>query len=284
MPRRAAISSGSSPSRGEHTKRSSTGAVFCGSSPLAQGTHENRHHPSPASRLIPARAGNTPPCDSSTRRSPAHPRSRGEHGNRRGTGPANRGSSPLARGTRDAVLDKVPFVRLIPAREGNTSEPTLMRSATPAHPRSRGDHTGYEGSVVHRLGSSPLARGPLMNEPPKNRTDGLIPARAGTTLVYSCTRGRSGAHPRSRGDHNRFRVLAEERLGSSPLARGPQCTSRAPKQGAGLIPARAGTTRKNEEWQATHWAHPRSRGDHRDLKLLKFMAGGSSPLARGPPS
>ena len=270
-------------SRGEHTKRSSTGAVFCGSSPLAQGTHENRHHPSPASRLIPARAGNTPPCDSSTRRSPAHPRSRGEHGNRRGTGPANRGSSPLARGTRDAVLDKVPFVRLIPAREGNTSEPTLMRSATPAHPRSRGDHGCTAQENGGHGGSSPLARGPLTKTYALTEAQGLIPARAGTTSRGVSPAACFGAHPRSRGDHREPSVFLNNMRGSSPLARGPLNQLLRDFLQEGLIPARAGTTVFGMTVNLMSRAHPRSRGDHSARAIASALPPGSSPLARGPP-
>ena len=106
-------------SRGEHLKALIGGMKWCGSSPLARGTHEEgaqgvfREGSSPLARgtlrwflwlypglrLIPTRAGNTFSSTSCAHLPAAHPRSRGEHlGNFVGTLFAP-GSSPLARGT-----------------------------------------------------------------------------------------------------------------------------------------------------------------------------------------
>ena len=49
----------------------------------------------------------------------------------------------------------------------------------------------------------------------------------------------------------------------------------------GLIPARAGNTRSTIVHLLAAWAHPRSRGEHKDSiwRVPRLM--GSSPLARG---
>ena len=51
----------------------------------------------------------------------------------------------------------------------------------------------------------------------------------------------------------------------------------------GLIPARAGTTRRVYDSAEAAEAHPRSRGDHASLFFPARPFLGSSPLARGPP-
>ena len=134
---------------------------------------------------------------------------------------------------------------------------------------------------------------------------GLIPAHAGNTEKISSLNLTSWAHPRSRGEH----VIPERRrgypLGSSPLARGtrhrrhqsPESngliparagnTRRVPPPGVqgggvgGLIPARAGTTGVRFGVLRGAWAHPRSRGEHATGKGRSPWFWGSSPLARG---
>ena len=131
------------------------------------------------------------------------------------------------------------------------------------------------------LGSSPLARGTpafalwgLLNT-------GLIPARAGNTLVQDFYAILDGAHPRSRGEHNRaLRVLAAP-SGSSPLARGTLTASFLANYRVGLIPARAGNTRLLRKLRARTRAHPRSRGEHECFDSRHGPDSGSSPLARG---
>ena len=171
-----------------------------GSSPLARGT---LFHPSScffSGGLIPARAGNTSQSHQSSRRSWAHPRSRGEHRNGFVRQHFVAGSSPLARGTL-SIQPAVPLTAgLIPARAGNT---WLKKIRTE---RSEG--------------SSPLARGTLMEPTDYAINTGLIPARAGNTQSPSRFKSKIRAHPRSRGEHAGIECYTTNTTGSSPLARG----------------------------------------------------------------
>ena len=158
-----------------------------------------------------------------------------------------------------------------------------LASAPRAHPRSRGDHVFLINCSSDGMGSSPLARGP----PPASETSvfpcGLIPARAGTTVLRSWQAEPLRAHPRSRGDHVpavRFKLTGP---GSSPLARGPPGQGFSLSSPCGLIPARAGTTLPHPKTYNSLWAHPRSRGDHLYCIGDALVYKGSSPLARGPP-
>ena len=136
---------------------------------------------------------------------------------------------------------------------------------------------------------------------------GLIPAHAGNTEKISSLNLTSWAHPRSRGEH----VIPERRrgypLGSSPLARGtrhrrhqsPESngliparagnTRRVPPPGVqgggvgGLIPARAGNTLQVRGARRGSGAHPRSRGEHGCVhgRVMRFHNLGLIPARAG---
>ena len=52
-------------------------------------------------------------------------------------------------------------------------------------------------------------------------------------------------------------------------------------EGLGLIPAHAGSTSQITQVESHGWAHPRSRGEHQELKPTRSPVTGSSPLTRG---
>ena len=191
------------------------------------------------------------------------------------------GSSPLARGAPGVRLLRRSDAGLIPARAGSTSRSTSGSGRCRAHPRSRGEHDGSNIRIESDVGSSPLARGARRMAVTWAGVNGLIPARAGSTKCTSTPAGCTTAHPRSRGEHSRACAASSCAFGSSPLARGARGRAVPDQRAHGLIPARAGST----PWRRTHptsgRAHPRSRGEHRDI--LSDMTGlqGSSPLARG---
>ena len=175
-------------------------------------------------------------------RSWAHPRSRGDHSLPVEVAAANGGSSPLARGPRVCAEERQNKSGLIPARAGTTPSASIISCPSWAHPRSRGDHPPKPSASSSPRGSSPLARGPPSLNKGGGKSNGLIPARAGTTILTGFTSAGAGAHPRSRGDHVWGKVSGLFPLGSSPLARGPPYFLLLVKLAAGLIPARAGTT------------------------------------------
>ena len=154
-----------------------------------------------ATGLIPARAGNTVPAVARPPARGAHPRSRGEHTTRRAISSGDPGSSPLARGTPPLRAPKHIATGLIPARAGNTDVPDIVERAYRAHPRSRGEHAGFNIIRTTSTGSSPLARGTHIFPKGKPKCPGLIPARAGNTFGSKIATARKGAHPRSRGEH-----------------------------------------------------------------------------------
>ena len=150
-----------------------------------------------------------------------------------------------------------------------------------AHPRSRGEHTSSLRLARLPRGSSPLARGTQQIRHGGQYRRGLIPARAGNTLARADRRGVHRAHPRSRGEHSPIVTASMVNKGSSPLARGTRRGALQSHRQLGLIPARAGNTRRSGTRRHRVWAHPRSRGEHNRVTEHAQGVQGSSPLARG---
>ena len=150
-----------------------------------------------------------------------------------------------------------------------------------AHPRWRGEHRSQRNISLTTSGSSPLARGALTGAIANAKAARLIPAGAGSTAsCHSLTAG-SSAHPRWRGEHLRSMWRRLKPQGSSPLARGALLPHHAIGKGYRLIPAGAGSTCRQCRASEPLQAHPRWRGEHLREDHATFIAGGSSPLARG---
>ncbi len=268
-------------SRGEDGSSHALHTSRSGSSPLARGGRTAPHLHRCGAGLIPARAGRTAWSARCRPGRGAHPRSRGEDTPTAATPAHGWGSSPLARGGLPGEGARDGRDGLIPARAGRTSMSSAWSTERRAHPRSRGeDRCGVRGCHGEG-GSSPLARGGLgaLRHAPQGL--GLIPARAGRTDVRRRSSVSVRAHPRSRGEDLGRNVSDVSDGGSSPLARGGQAFPQPELRDHGLIPARAGRTRRGRPRCARAGAHPRSRGEDVDPVSAAPEISGSSPLARG---
>ena len=232
-----------------------------GSSPLARGLRHGRAGLVVEGRIIPARAGFTPP--GRNRRKPAgdHPRSRGVYV-----------------GQHSLTVDRR---RMIPARAGFTRPGHGRRPEHEDHPRSRGVYATRTRPPSRTGGSSPLARGLLAPVLSAVWTGRIIPARAGFTPAAATAKSRRADHPRSRGVYSAPPAGRGARPGSSPLARGLRRRRAQVVAQPGIIPARAGFTGLPPGSRRNLTDHPRSRGVYRIRRLPPDPPGGSSPLARG---
>ena len=158
-------------------------AVVCklGSSPLTRGKQGRNRRWKRKLGLIPAHAGKTDRVSLALFHLAAHPRSRGEN---RGWVCALHmvsGSSPLTRGKRSVYQVLASIERLIPAHAGKTVGGAGECVPSPAHPRSRGENTGWVCPCRWRRGSSPLTRGKRRFPRARAPLCRLIPAHAGKT-------------------------------------------------------------------------------------------------------
>ena len=150
-------------SRGVYSIMSSSNHLVEGSSPLARGLQPFKHFLGHGPGIIPARAGFTPQAPAPRPRPGDHPRSRGVYEHNPPGWSQRGGSSPLARGLLGVVADKAALAA--------------------DHPRSRGVYRGGTRAARPALGSSPLARGLLPLNQNAGTGAGIIPARAGFTLL-----------------------------------------------------------------------------------------------------
>ena len=208
--------------RGEHPVLRMVSAALNGSSPRARGTRSSQRTLSINLRFIPACAGNTR-CSGATRCAQSvHPRVRGEHGEQY-VGPLlSTGSSPRARGTRNANRRKVRERRFIPACAGNTMCTPCAGLMLAVHPRVRGEHERYQ------TGCRPYDR--------------FIPACAGNTEPQKNDGPYYSVHPRVRGEHLAAFAALVAAFGSSPRARGTRYEFRDTGINDRFIPACAGNT------------------------------------------
>ena len=166
-------------SRGVYFHAVSQMILSRGSSPLARGLRTGAEPRCRPARIIPARAGftalgKTGPFDWAD-----HPRSRGVY-------PCSKSTS----GFPDWI---------IPARAGFTSPDSPAPSLSQDHPRSRGVYSSCAHAPSPFFGSSPLARGLLLEKGVEDRRGRIIPARAGFTGARSRPARVGRDHPRSRG-------------------------------------------------------------------------------------
>ena len=172
-------------------------------------------------------------------------------------------------------------MRIIPARAGFTPSGGRSVPGPRDHPRSRGVYTPIVVTSRDVAGSSPLARGLLGRSLRPYSPAGIIPARAGFTLLAGVGAGRVRDHPRSRGVYPVTTRADLERLGSSPLARGLLSASTWTSTPMRIIPARAGFTGRRPRRRRHGQDHPRSRGVYCPFRGERTTRTGSSPLARG---
>ena len=149
------------------------------------------------------------------------------------------------------------------------------------HPRSRGVYGHQWPSRGSRPGSSPLARGLQGGEVAGRSIRGIIPARAGFTRPGRGASTIIPDHPRSRGVYSQVAPRDRAAGGSSPLARGLLHPRPRGVDRAGIIPARAGFTRRAARRSGHGADHPRSRGVYAPHWRSGRRCRGSSPLARG---
>ena len=245
--------------------------------------------------IIPARAGFTRHRPQGAIQGQDHPRSRGVYAGRECLRPQGPGSSPLARGLPDSVIQPTPAgggssplarglqpadgpapagLGIIPARAGFTNSGIGHGIRRRDHPRSRGVYARWWRGCPGRWR--------------------IIPARAGFTGWDFCPWSGGRDHPRSRGVYvrpgRRHRLLGRiipARAGFTPAPRpsGPPSADHPRSRGVyfrdgGRAGWRTGSS-PGTSARVERSDHPRSREVYRRFHQLRHRRCGSSPLARG---
>ena len=188
---------------------------------------------------------------------------RGEHNIVGATSGGVAGSSPHARGARAARRANLHHAGIIPACAGSTISVRLIWRRSRDHPRMRGEHHCAVRDLHQGRGSSPHARGALLERLQRGGEDGIIPACAGSTSQRNPRGSCPWDHPRMRGEHSCSRSALVLTVGSSPHARGARGAWCRRWCRSGIIPACAGSTRSTRRPSPRRRDHPRMRGEHR---------------------
>jgi len=178
--------------RGEYCAQVAPRQRLSGSSPRARGIHTSAGLRTLNRRFIPACAGNTiPACAGNTCRAAGRwdmaigssPRARGIHASQEGRIDQFVGSSPRARGIQNPGDEQKYQGRFIPACAGNTRPGHPRSRRCTVHPRVRGEYPGAVRLADVGVGSSPRARGILVNATVWIAVTRFIPACAGNTKI-----------------------------------------------------------------------------------------------------
>ncbi len=231
---------------GEHAHVDLVLKQHAGSSPRERGTLRHVGFPTPATRFIPARAGNTWKANGKGKTAAVHPRASGEHAARATASSFHSGSSPRERGTPLLSRDIARLVRFIPARAGNTARRARRCVPAAVHPRARGEHVSATAAMILDGGSSPRERGTRGHALLGALLGRFIPARAGNTVLNASGWPSGSVHPRASGEHQSRLSIRCGAVGSSPRERGTRHRWSGSGQAERFIPARAGNTRRHD--------------------------------------
>ncbi len=160
---------------------------------------------------------------------------------------------------------------------GERSKP----SASPVHPRERGEQIQVTGSKSYLRGSSPRTRGTVLRLRDGARALRFIPANAGNSRALSKSSRSNPVHPRERGEQRSWYQSSRSQTGSSPRTRGTVLLFSNQSSRSRFIPANAGNRHISVKYACGNTVHPRERGEQVNAPQSCAATGGSSPRTRG---
>ena len=134
-------------------------SAVAGSSPRVRGKLSQRYFVAGVKRIIPARAGQTRGHAVPAMRAPDHPRACGANHLLADIADNTAGSSPRVRGKPGWGRKRKAYLRIIPARAGQTGPPPGEAGEGPDHPRACGANLVSSLTGTSLAGSSPRVRG-----------------------------------------------------------------------------------------------------------------------------
>ena len=252
-----------------------------GSSPRVRGKRQSAGHTHLRRRIIPARAGQTRGHAVPAMRAPDHPRACGANHLLADIADNTAGSSPRVRGKPGWGRKRKAYLRIIPARAGQTTSAATSPEANTDHPRACGANRPSAGRGWRRAGSSPRVRGKLGFLVDGDFPGRIIPARAGQTSRCTLTVASRPDHPRACGANLSTSSNSNSSAGSSPRVRGKRPRARDRVDRRRIIPARAGQTARRCSTAGPAPDHPRACGANARPTGHHDGLSGSSPRVRG---
>ena len=154
--------------------------------------------------IIPADAGSTEvggcgPCEPGD-----HPRGCGEHGVMSEGLESDVGSSPRMRGAPLSDGRWGCSAGIIPADAGSTQTGRPACGRCEDHPRGCGEHGSHPRRIRFSPGSSPRMRGARHGLDGAHEPGRIIPADAGSTVIFAKCCGSNADHPRGCGEHHQI--------------------------------------------------------------------------------
>ena len=172
-------------------------------------------------------------------------------------------------------------LRIIPADAGSTLCRSIAGCRSRDHPRGCVEHEDQFFRDLHAEGSSPRMRGALVKKLGALWNTRIIPADAGSTLIWCDAPGIAEDHPRGCGEHLPAARRVQADGGSSPRMRGAPGPSKCTVPPWRIIPADAGSTRQPRCAYRPNGDHPRGCGEHDAGSVQGLVEPGSSPRMRG---
>jgi len=252
-----------------------------GSPPRMRGTRGLENRPAQHAGITPAHAGNTDVVRGIESGERDHPRACGEHLFNALFSIISMGSPPRMRGTHELAEKLSLDTGITPAHAGNTKMYAAVMGACRDHPRACGEHVIQPNHTKVMRGSPPRMRGTRhLPDGPVFR-DGITPAHAGNTCLFSSRIFSTRDHPRACGEHKPQPKAAASKPGSPPRMRGTRDQQNLGGWQPRITPAHAGNTSGSSESSGFGKDHPRACGEHDNIDDCGNNTGGSPPRMRG---
>ena len=235
----------------------------------------------PASRSIPAHAGEPYRKDCEDRIEEVYPRPRGGAKPSCETVFCPTGLSPPTRGSLDHMARETLTEGSIPAHAGEPGPRTVLAPSNPVYPRPRGGAPQAARFFCVCMGLSPPTRGSLTPPDPDHRGRRSIPAHAGEPPAGGADAAGPRVYPRPRGGAALTVGTPSQIGGLSPPTRGSLQVSSPPSRGQRSIPAHAGEPMMTDLLDGIAAVYPRPRGGAHDDRLAGWNRCGLSPPTRG---
>ena len=153
------------------------------------------------------------------------------------------------------------YVRITPARAGNSVCQGDISGQCQDHPRACGEQANSLRNGQIRLGSPPRVRGTAGPDRVTVQNIRITPARAGNRKGQQQLAGACWDHPRACGEQPNYGPWYYAKEGSPPRVRGTVCQQAAKETRMGITPARAGNRLIVIEQAGHDEDHPRACGE-----------------------